>query len=474
MGRYKELLLNTGLFAISSISVKFISFVLVPLYTFYLSASEYGITDMSVVVVSLMTPLCTFSITDAVLRFAIDDKNNSTRYMLIGLQITVLSIVVAGALLPLLDFSFFGGLGRYKVLFLINYAVSVFQLYFGTVARIQNQIKLIPISSIISALSNVACSYYFIVFLRMKIYGYFYAMIISGIICVLVYVVKGQYLTLILAKPSSSDVALLKKMVSFALPLVPNSIFWWIGTSINRFLITSLLGIAASGLFAAASKIPNLITTVYQIFQQAWNLSVFQEFRHSGLARFYEIVFKFVLAGLSLSASLLILIAKPIATVVLQKGFFSSWILMPLLIVAVFFNSLNSFLGTISTAAMKTKNLFVTTCVGALLNVLITGLLIPTCGLYGACLGMCVSNFVILCMRFAISLKIIYFKIPWIRLSVLIMILCLQSFLVISNGNPVYWLQVCLFVAMAVLSIGLVFPEVTRFMQKKKASKVLK
>ena len=104
---------------------------------------------------------------------------------------------------------------------------------------------------------------------------------------------------------------------------------------------------------------------------------------------------------------------------------------MPLLIVAVFFNSLNSFLGTISTAAMKTKNLFVTTCVGALLNVLITGLLIPTCGLYGACLGMCVSNFVILCMRFAISLKIIYFKIPWIRLSVLIMILCLQSFLLI-------------------------------------------
>ena len=61
MGRYKELLFNMGLFAISSVSTKLISFVLVPLYTFYLSTSEYGVMDMSVVVISLMAPVCTIS-----------------------------------------------------------------------------------------------------------------------------------------------------------------------------------------------------------------------------------------------------------------------------------------------------------------------------------------------------------------------------------------------------------------------------
>lgn len=467
MGRYKELLFNMGLFAISSVSTKLISFVLVPLYTFYLSTSEYGVMDMSVVVISLMAPVCTFSIADAVLRFAIDDKKKSVHYIVIGFRVTIFSVILVFAVLPLLNFSIFGGLGRYKVLFLINYAVSVFQLFFGNVARIQDQVKLIPICSIISAISNVVCSYIFIVFLDMNICGYFYAVIISGVICILFYIFKGHYLTLIFAKASSADLILLKKMVFFALPLVPNSIFWWIGTSINRFLITNLLGIAASGLFAAASKIPNLITTVYQIFQQAWNLSVFQEFRHSGLAHYYERVFRFVLVGMSISASLLILVSKPIATAFLQKDFLSSWSLMPLLIVAVYFNSLNSFFGTISTAAMKTKNLFVTTCVGALLNILVTRLLIPICGLYGACLGMCVSNFVILCMRFVISLRIIYFKIPWIKSFVLIAILCLQSVLVIITGDLVYWMQACLFAIVIAFAFSIIFPEVKSLVKKK-------
>ena len=84
MHKYKELLLNTGLFAISSVSAKLIGFVLVPLYTFYLSTGEYGITDMSVTVITLLTPLCTCSIADAVLRYALDDKEYRAKYMSIG------------------------------------------------------------------------------------------------------------------------------------------------------------------------------------------------------------------------------------------------------------------------------------------------------------------------------------------------------------------------------------------------------
>ena len=68
-------------------------------------------------------------------------------------------------------------------------------------------------------------------------------------------------------------------MLRYSLPLIPNSLFWWMGTSINRFFITGMIGIGASGLFAAAGKVPGLVNTVYAVFQQAWQLSAFQEAR---------------------------------------------------------------------------------------------------------------------------------------------------------------------------------------------------
>ena len=66
--KYRTLALNTGLFALTAMATRFISFFLVPLYTYHMSAAEYGITDMSATVISLVTPLATLAIADAAVR----------------------------------------------------------------------------------------------------------------------------------------------------------------------------------------------------------------------------------------------------------------------------------------------------------------------------------------------------------------------------------------------------------------------
>ena len=47
MGKYKDLMVNTGLFAFTQIATKLITFFLVPLYTAYMSTADFGVTDMS-------------------------------------------------------------------------------------------------------------------------------------------------------------------------------------------------------------------------------------------------------------------------------------------------------------------------------------------------------------------------------------------------------------------------------------------
>ena len=92
MGKYRRLVLNTVLFAINAVATKLITFFLVPLYTYYMSAGEYGLTDMSLTVINLAMPLATFSIAEAAVRFIVGDQDKKDEYVAISISITLLSV----------------------------------------------------------------------------------------------------------------------------------------------------------------------------------------------------------------------------------------------------------------------------------------------------------------------------------------------------------------------------------------------
>mgnify|MGYP007054482830 FL=1 len=52
------------------------------------------------------------------------------------------SCVLLAILLPVFDLPIFGGLGRYKIWFLLSYAALCFPSVMGTVARAMDQMKL--------------------------------------------------------------------------------------------------------------------------------------------------------------------------------------------------------------------------------------------------------------------------------------------------------------------------------------------
>lgn len=103
MNKSRTLLLNIGLFGINTVATKLlIAFLLVPLYTYHLSTKEFGITDMSLTVISLVLPIASMSISDAVLRFVIDDSNDQKSVVSYGLIVIGLSCAIVALLLPVL------------------------------------------------------------------------------------------------------------------------------------------------------------------------------------------------------------------------------------------------------------------------------------------------------------------------------------------------------------------------------------
>ena len=57
MGRYKRLLSNTAILGAGTFASKVLVFLLMPLYTAILSASEFGVADILTQTASLLMPL---------------------------------------------------------------------------------------------------------------------------------------------------------------------------------------------------------------------------------------------------------------------------------------------------------------------------------------------------------------------------------------------------------------------------------
>ena len=77
----KQLIKGTLIYAIGNLGTKIISFLIVPLYTYFILPADMGDYDIVITTVSLLTPLITMRISDAAYRWMLhkidkDYKNN--------------------------------------------------------------------------------------------------------------------------------------------------------------------------------------------------------------------------------------------------------------------------------------------------------------------------------------------------------------------------------------------------------------
>ena len=98
---YKKLGKNTLLFALGSFTQKAMAFLLVPFYTYVLSTSDYGTSDLIITISSMIWPLFTLLIDDAVLRFSLDKNEKKEQIISIGFYINLFGFLVMLCLSPL-------------------------------------------------------------------------------------------------------------------------------------------------------------------------------------------------------------------------------------------------------------------------------------------------------------------------------------------------------------------------------------
>ena len=90
--RETRLLKNTIIYTISNFGSKILTFLIVPLYTFYLTTSEFGIYDTILSIINLLAPLCVLAIHEGLLRWLL--KSNEKHEEIIGSGLLLLLLFV--------------------------------------------------------------------------------------------------------------------------------------------------------------------------------------------------------------------------------------------------------------------------------------------------------------------------------------------------------------------------------------------
>lgn len=461
MNNYKRLFSNSIIFAIGNLGSKLIIIFLVPFYTYFLSTQEYGIVDLLTTTINMLLPIVSLSIFEAVLRFTMDKDSNSRQVLTNGMVVTTLGVILSLLFYPLIS----KFVGNVVYLYLIL-SLQSYQSLLSQYTRAIGKVKVFAVNGILTAIVLSISNVFFIAFLGYGIQGYLLSMAFSSLVSIVYLSLKSKIFTNL--EFSAINLDLMKKMIRYCLPLIPNSFMWWIINASNRYFVVYFLGLGINGLFSVSNKIPSVLAIFQMIFFQAWQLSAIDEFGSSNQEKFYSKVFNFFSSWMILVTSIILLFLKPIISFLLSADFYDSWQYVPFLLFGTLFSSYSSFFGINYVAAKKTSGVLISSILGSIVNIAICLTLIPVIGANGASVATMFSFFVIWIYRIVDTRKIIKIKIPYRKLFIELTLLFIQT--IFLYFYDVFIINAAILGLLLVINLKMIVQEYLNYKENSKES----
>lgn len=467
--KYKKLVGNSALFAIGNFGSKLISLLMVPLYTHQLTTEQYGTVDLILTTINLIIPFLTLELGQAAMRFAIDSKSviESRKLYYNVIKYIEWASVLLFLTIPILYF--LNIFKSYILLFVILLIVTISNVILGQLVRGLGYIKEFALNGIIQTIIVVVSNIVFLVILNFKVEGYLLSMILGNLLSnIYLFVISKGFN--VVSKSELKSTSLLKRMVQFSIPLIPNTTIWWIINGATRYFILFFLNSSANGLYAVANKIPTIISTVGNIFIQAWQLSSFEEFDSKDKDDFNSRIFNLYSSFLFIIASALLVILQTTLKFTISSEFYDSWKLVPFLLLGVVYQSLSGFLGVNYTASRMTKGAFTSSIYGGTISIISNIMFIPIFGIVGASFASFLSFFAMFVIRLIDTRKYTIISINWKRFSSTniiygVQIICLFLF----NGRIQFVIESVLLILILLLNYKIMFNFVKIIFKKSKS-----
>lgn len=235
MDRRKSLVKNTIIIGIGIFLPKFASVITLPIVTAYLTKVEYGTYDLLLTLISLVLPLATLQIQSAAFRFLVQIRKDKEKCSSVISNIILFTLGMS--ILPILIIFFV--IKNYSV---CTRVIICFYFLFDIILQTLQQIirgmgmnGMYSVSTVLNSLLNMFTLVVLIRVLRLGLIGVVGSLVISNLVTVAYLILRSRLIRYISFNSFSWD--MIKEMIAYSWPLIPNNLSSWIMTLSDRLML---------------------------------------------------------------------------------------------------------------------------------------------------------------------------------------------------------------------------------------------
>jgi len=339
----KDLTKDSLTYGSASMFSKIIGFLLIPLYTTYLTPVDYGITAMLSFVYLFFIPIASMGTTKAIFRRY--NLNKDAEQQQIALSTGSIFVVFTSLVCLIIGLVFAGFITvqltddiKYLELVYITLGGCFFAsigMVFTVILRAKRKVLTLSIARIIELTFTIGLTIYLVMFLKIGVYGVVWGSAAGS--CLLA-VIQLAFCWKDL-KPIF-DVAELKSLLQYGLPFLPHGIF---GNGINflgQFFLKEYAGLASAGLYNISLKFALPLTFIIGAIQNAWVPIKFQIHREEEDEEDRRLVFRRLISTYFLFITIiyvgLVILGPELLRIMTQAEYHDAVMFFPLVVLISF------------------------------------------------------------------------------------------------------------------------------------------
>ncbi len=418
---FKKLSKHLSIFAIASALSKAVSFLLLPIYTRYLTPADYGILELLSVTLAILNVVIIFGMSSAFFKvFTYDCENDNDRRIVVSTAFffllvdslfffTMLYVFAAPISAALMRNN---GYTHLFVLVLLSGFFSINNLVPLGILRSRLQSVKYSVIQLVQFLVAVGLNIYFVVFLKQGVEG----ILLSGII--------SNALAFLLLLPTlwpfftfGISLARLKQMLRFGIPIVPAGLGLWVLMVSDRYFLQYFSTTRELGLYALGYKFAAIFELmIITPFITVWPSLYLSTAKKAEAPKIFARLFTYFWVVIAFLLILTALMIKPVIQLATTPEFYSAHSVVPVLVIAIALYGANQQLDIGLVIKERTKYLMYNSLAAAVINLMLNFLLIPPYGMMGAALATVIAYLANCLLSFFFSHRFYSIRYEWSRL----------------------------------------------------------
>lgn len=454
----KHLGKSTVIYGLGNVLSKFSAFLLIPIFTRYLSLTEVGILALLEMAEVLLITIAPFGIYNAMWRFLPDiNKNEGKQYIFSAfagtflLNCILLGLIALNYKSPALFFGLDQDTASILLIVILNVLLAFSFRFILVLWQYQQKPVAYVILSVCQFVGVLIITIIFVVIEKWGLLGVIVAKsVVLGIIFVFgcIFILK-EYFTV-------PKLTVYWKMLRFGAPLILLALITPVLTLSDRFFLKIFVPLDDIAIYSIAYKFGMVINMVLvNPLERGWTPMMYKMGAEKESHKYYrDILFYYAILGAFIFLTISFF-SRWIIEHVATSAYLSGTIIVPLITGAYFINGFRQFFIAGALLNNQTLRLSFASIIVIALNLILNYFFIKNYGILGAAWSTLISYLVLLCVIYGISQKLIYINWAWNRLIKLMGILGIVFFITyqfqlknINYNNAIGLLGIVIFVVL--------------------------